>query len=41
MKLALLKVANTAETREYHMRFWDHGEPYGDWTGVQKLAVGG
>jgi hypothetical protein len=28
-----------AETREYRMRFWDDG-PNGDWSPVQKVAVG-
>ena len=25
---------------EYRMRFWDAGEPNGDWSAVQKVMVG-
>jgi len=28
------------EQREYRMRFWDAGEPNGDWSAVQKVMVG-
>lgn len=35
-----LLTANTAETREYRMRWWDKGQANGDWTAVQSLAVG-
>ncbi|MBI3852105.1 MAG: hypothetical protein HY298_17745 [Verrucomicrobia bacterium] len=35
-----LLVANTAETREYRVRFWDKGAPNGDWSPVQKVTVG-
>jgi hypothetical protein len=38
---APLLAANTPETREYRMRFWDHDEANGDWTGVAKVTVGG
>ena len=37
---APLRVANTPETREYRMRFWDKDEPNGDWTAVTKVTVG-
>ena len=36
---ALLSSPN-AEMREYRMRFWDAGEPNGDWSAVQKVMVG-
>ena len=36
---ALLSPLN-AETREYRMRFWDAGEPNGDWSAVQKVTGG-
>jgi hypothetical protein len=32
-------LANTAETREYRMRFWDEVQPNGDWSLVQKITV--
>ena len=35
-----LLVANTPETREYRMSFWDGGEANGDWTDVAKVMVG-
>lgn len=35
-----LLVSGQAEMREYRMRFWDGGEPNGDWTPVQKVSVG-
>lgn len=35
-----LLVAATAETREYRMRWWDKGEPTGDWSPAQKVTVG-
>jgi hypothetical protein len=35
-----LLVSGTAESREYRMRWWDHGEPHGDWAPVQKASVG-
>ena len=35
-----LLVSGHAETREYRMRFWDGGEPNGDWTPVQKVSIG-
>jgi hypothetical protein len=35
-----LLVANTPETREYRMSFWDAGEANGDWTAVTKVMVG-
>ena len=35
-----LLVANTPETREYRMSFWDSGEANGDWTAVVKVTVG-
>ncbi len=35
-----LLVNGQAETREYRMRFWDGGEPNGDWTAVQKASIG-
>ncbi len=28
-----------AEIREYRLRYWDKGEPTGDWTAVQKVTV--
>ena len=34
-----LLVANTAETREYRLRFWDKGTPNGDCSPVQKVTV--
>ncbi len=37
---APLLVANTPETREYRMSFWDKGAPDGDWTAVQKVTAG-
>lgn len=35
-----LLIADTAETREYRLRWWDKGEPHGDWSPVQKITVG-
>lgn len=35
-----LLTPNTAETREYRLRWWDKGEAHGDWSPVQSLAVG-
>jgi hypothetical protein len=35
-----LLVANTPETREYRMSFWDAGDANGDWTDVAKVTVG-
>jgi hypothetical protein len=35
-----LLAANTPETREYRMSFWDSGEANGDWTAVAKVMVG-
>ena len=35
-----LLVAGTPETREYRMRFWDHGDANGDWTMVEKVMIG-
>ncbi|MEI7730116.1 MAG: hypothetical protein WCO56_11125 [Verrucomicrobiota bacterium] len=34
-----LLVASAAETREYRVRFWDKGEPTGDWSDVAKIAI--
>lgn len=36
-----LLVANTPETREYRMKFWDNGKPNGEWSEVAKVTVGG
>jgi len=35
-----LAVAAVPETREYRLRFWDKGNPNGDWSPVQKVTVG-
>jgi hypothetical protein len=34
-----LLVANTSETRDYRMSFWDSGEATGDWTAVTRVMV--
>ncbi len=34
-----LLVANTAETREYRMRFWDKGAPNADWIPARRMTV--
>lgn len=34
-----LLVPGQAETREYRLRFWDKGEPTGDWTPWRTIAV--
>jgi len=35
-----LAPGNTLETREYRMRWWDKSEAHGEWTGIQKAALG-
>lgn len=35
-----LLVAGQAEVREYRARFWDRGEPNGNWCNVAKVTVG-
>ena len=37
---APLAVPGQSETREYRMRWWDDGQPNGDWSPVQKITVG-
>ena len=35
-----LQVADTPETREYRMRWWDKSEPHGEYSTVQLVTVG-
>ena len=35
-----LLVANTPETREYRIRYWDKGEANGEYSAVQRVTVG-
>ncbi len=35
-----LLVAGQPEVRDYRARFWDRGEPNGDWCDIAKIAVG-
>ena len=35
-----LLVAGTPELRQYRMRYWDKGQPNGDYSAVQSVTVG-
>ena len=35
-----LQVAGTPEVRKYRLRYWDKGNPNGDWSDTATITVG-